>query len=382
MLSNRPVTQVARLLFKYGWVVLLLWAGVHRANHISRLPDLSFVPDFSINQSTTSQAGVTYFSVSDPHQAPSVHAASIAQIDPNTLQAVWFGGLREGARDVAIYTNTFDLSKKQWGSPSVLLTRQTLQQHSRIYIKKLGNPLLYHSPKGHTHLFVVGVSLGGWAGSRLYHFVNQGDGFVYQSQLILSPFLNNSHLVRNPPIALADGGFYLPIYHEFTQKYELLLRFDDQAKLLTLERPNAQTGLLQPAITALSPSQCLIVRRNHKALTPMLLQSCQSGDPRFGQLHPASFNNDNSSVAITNYRKVPLMIHNTPLSDNSRYRLSLSSLNSTVMSIDTASTELGEVSYPSVLWVGNDLHVIYTYDRQRIKHAIIPSSFIAAHLTD
>lgn len=321
-----------------------------------------------------------------------MHAASITQINQNTLQAVWFGGLREGAKDVAIYTNTFDLSSKQWGTPIKLLTRQQLEQHSGIYIKKLGNPLLYRSATGDTHLFVVGVSLGGWAGSRLYHFINQGEGFVYHNQLLLSPLLNNSHLVRAAPLTLEDGGFYLPIYHEFTQKYELLLRFNEQGNLLTVQRPNTNTKILQPAITALSKDTCLLIRRNHQSNTPMLLQLCQANTSKFGELQPTSLNNDNSSVALLNYHGKPLIIHNTALlhnddSDfiNTRYHLMLSVINgtaiSTIMTIDTAGTKAGQVSYPTALIINDKLHVLYTYDRQIIKHAIIPTSFITPHLS-
>lgn len=391
---NRQVCWV--IFVKYGWVFLLALVALRDTSILKNMPTLQFVIQPShISKPKLDSANLhpttpTYLTVSDPNQAPSVHAASITQINQNTLQAVWFGGLREGAKDVAIYTNTFDLSSRQWGIPKKLLTRQQLEQHSGIYIKKLGNPLLYHSATGDTHLFVVGVSLGGWAGSRLYHFINQGEGFVYHNQLLLSPLLNNSHLVRTAPLPLKDGGFYLPIYHEFTQKYELLLRFNKQGDLLTAQRPNTNTKILQPAITALSKDTCLLIRRNQQPNTPMLLQPCQTNVPKFGNLQATSLNNDNSSVALINYHGKPLIIHNTALLHNdgtdfinTRYHLMLSAIDgtavSTIMTIDTAGTKAGQVSYPTALVVNDELHILYTYDRQTIKHAIIPSSLIGTY---
>src|SRR5690606_30317226 len=45
--------------------------------------------------------------VSIGSQAPSVHAATAVELPDGSLRAFWFGGSREGARDVAIWSSDF-----------------------------------------------------------------------------------------------------------------------------------------------------------------------------------------------------------------------------------------------------------------------------------
>ncbi|NDG58589.1 MAG: hypothetical protein EBX55_08990 [Betaproteobacteria bacterium] len=102
------------------------------------------------------------------------------------------------------------------------------------------------------------IAIGGWATAMIEHFrsADGGQSFEHQERLALSPFLNLSHLVRAPAIALKGGGFILPVYFELGSKYGVLLRFNAQGRFVHRERMDGPPHLLQPwlAIRAAQPA--------------------------------------------------------------------------------------------------------------------------------
>ena len=333
----------------------------------------------------------------------SVHASTLAyiQLDGITpkkqLMAAWFAGSREGAKDVQIYASFLDLNqtltplndaqtKNPWSLPKPILSPQMLAQQSGTRIKKLGNPVLYQSKDGTIHLFVVATGYGGWAASKIYHLTSKaGDDFSFKQILPLSPFLNVSHLVRATPVTLADGGFYLPVYHEMLQKFELILRFDQAGNVIQKIRPNKLKSTLQPSITALSADQCLIVRR-HRHSSPMLIQTCHQGGFLWDFPKISNINNDNNSPNVIKFEKHPYLVHNQHKEQSTRYYLWLSKLThngdddnfliKNKILLDTASDENHEVSYPTTLVLGDNIHIVYTHDRTSIRHIMLNKAFI------
>ncbi|WP_206323709.1 exo-alpha-sialidase, partial [Pseudomonas viridiflava] len=89
------------------------------------------------------------------------------------------------------------------------------------YIRKLGNPVIALAPDKRLWLFYVSVSVGGWAGSTVNAMVSSDMGANWSPprQLVTSPFLNISTLVRAAPVFHADGSIGLPVYHEFLGKF-------------------------------------------------------------------------------------------------------------------------------------------------------------------
>src|SRR5207247_8865490 len=95
--------------------------------------------------------------------AASVHSATAAEISGGRLRAFWYGGSREGASDVAIYTSVFSLPERTWSPERVLVTRESAQRHLQRYVRKLRNPAVGRDRSGRLWLFFVSVSVGGWA---------------------------------------------------------------------------------------------------------------------------------------------------------------------------------------------------------------------------
>jgi predicted neuraminidase len=87
---------------------------------------------------------------------------------------------------------------------------------------------------GYVHLFVAGhmLSVLALTAAAIDHFrsADGGQHFEHYQRLPLSPFLNLSHAVPAPALALKGGGFLLPIHFDFGAKYGVLLRFDGAGK--------------------------------------------------------------------------------------------------------------------------------------------------------
>src|SRR5436309_14090941 len=71
----------------------------------------------------------------------SVHSATAAEISGGRLRAFWYGGSREGAPDVALYTSIYSLRQEDWSPERVVVTREFAQRHLQRYVRKLGNPV-------------------------------------------------------------------------------------------------------------------------------------------------------------------------------------------------------------------------------------------------
>jgi predicted neuraminidase len=132
-----------------------------------------------------------------------------------------------------------------------------LQRGLWRYIKKIGNPVIARAPDGSLHLWMVNVSLGGWAGSAITWVRSDDDGRTWSipKRLVTSPFLNLSTLVKGAPVAMANGQISLPVYHEFVSKFAEVLLLDAQGRVLDkLRIPGSHTSL-QPVLLVASPTE-------------------------------------------------------------------------------------------------------------------------------
>jgi predicted neuraminidase len=183
-----------------------------------------------------------------PGQA--VHAASLVELRDGSLRAVWFSGSREGAGDVTIQSAVMDQASQQWSPENTLFDRGQIEHGLWRYVRKLGNPVIARGPDGSLLLWLVNVSLGGWAGSAITwsRSVDEGNSWSKPKRLVTSPFLNISTLVKSPPVALAGGQLALPVYHEFLTKFAEVLRIDVQGQVVDKLRIPASHASLQPVI--------------------------------------------------------------------------------------------------------------------------------------
>lgn len=212
-----------------------------------------------------------------PGQA--VHAASLVELRDGRLQAVWFSGSREGAADVSIRTAVLDPSSLQWGPETTLMGREQLQYGLWRYVKKIGNPVIARAPDGSLLLWMVNVSLGGWAGSSIswVRSTDEGENWSQPRRLVTSPFLNISTLVKAGPVAMTNGDISLPVYHEFLTKFGEVLRLNSAGQVIDKVRiANSRTSL-QPVLLPSDAEHAQVYLRSGTARALMTSVTSDAG---------------------------------------------------------------------------------------------------------
>src|SRR5690606_12439131 len=275
------VAKAAYWLALAATVAVLLASG--RAPTANSPPHRALVnaPAGGVSPASERAAGVTteqtpmfvrHFLETVPN-APSVHASTIAQLPDGGLIAAWFGGSREGAKDVAIYASNWNAYSGSWEPVRRVSDRSMSSRELGRYVKKLGNPVLHCDRRGRLWLYYVTVSVGGWSGGSISvkHSDDQGRSWSDARRLIAAPFLNTCNLVRSAPIDLDDGGVLLPAYHEFLYQFGELLHLDADGQLVNKYRMNAGLDSLQPALVARSATELLAYHRRGGASQPHVL---------------------------------------------------------------------------------------------------------------
>ena len=250
---------------RWRWLVLgltLIAFAAGFAKVLQRPVAVAFQP-----QEITAQAGAEPFlrtrfvsNSAGPHR----HAPSLVALSDGRLRAFWFSGSREGASDVEIRSAVFDPRTQVWSAETKVVDRELSQRGLWRYVKKLGNPVAERSADGTLHLYVVTVSLGGWAGSSITTLRSSDEGETWSSprRLITSPFLNVSTLVKGTPFHYADGTIGLPVYHEFIGKFAEILRLDAAGTVLDKQRLSHGRLALQPVVLVRDGERATVLMRH------------------------------------------------------------------------------------------------------------------------
>lgn len=254
-----------------------------------------------------------------------VHSSAVTALPDGSLMAVWFAGTREGAADVQVRSARFDAKTGEWGAEQVLITRDSTEQGTRKHIRKLGNPVVALAPDNRLWLFYVSVSMGGWAGSAVNVMVSNDFGRQWSAprQLITSPFLNISTLVRSAPVFHADGSIGLPVYHEFLGKFAEYLYLSADGNVIDKYRISHGNNSLQPTVVPLDGQRGIAMLRyagdtHHRVLASRTEDAGQT----WSEPYPLDPSNPNSSLAAVATPEHGLLVALNDLQEG-RFKLSL-----------------------------------------------------------
>jgi predicted neuraminidase len=299
---------------------------------------------------------------------PAKHAAA--------LTAFWFAGDRESAPNVQIAAAQFDRATQQWTAARLVVDRFAMGQQLGFGLRRLGNPVAWMDGTGRMHLFVVATGWGGWAASRVLHLRQSSAGnglaelaFEPLRVLPLSWLWNTSHLVRNAPLALEDGGMVLPGYFELGIKYPVALRFDRDGAFQGLTRMSQRTHLLQPALVAQTLQQWLALMRDVRPNGKIGVAQTLDGGRHWADLPDLALDNPDAAVAAIAAGSGSMLLVYNP-STHSRSALDLSRSTDGLHWARVTALEQGtppaEFSYPAMAWADGSLWVSYTAGRKRI----------------
>jgi predicted neuraminidase len=322
----------------------------------------------------------------------SVHAATAAELADGGLRAFWYGGTREGASDVAIYTSAYPDRDGTWEPERALARREAVQRDLYRYVRKLGNPVAGRDQRGRMWLFFVSVSVGGWAGSAINAIVSDDEGRTWSPprRLITSPFLNLSTLVKGPLVLLADGTMALPVYHEMIGKFGELLRLDSEGRVIGKTRLSWGTSSLQPVVVPRSETEAVAFMR-YAGDPPGRVLMVRTSDAGAHWTAPekTALPNPNSAVGGALLAGGPLILaFNDAESNREGLDIALSTdfgaswrvARSLESESQLPRAPVAEYSYP---WVMQDragnVHVLYTWGRSRIKHVMFNQAWLEGH---
>lgn len=226
-----------------------------------------------------------------------VHAASIVETKSGR-RAFWFAGSREGARDVALMTASFDGTR--WSAARATTDAATTARDLSRRTKTVGNSVAFRHPNGELWLVYVSVSVGGWAGSRLnlMRSADDGDTWTAAERLRVGPFLNLSNLVKQPPVAYTDGTVGLGVYHEFARKFPELVLLAPSGRVVGKRRMGAGDTGIQPAFAVLGPTEAVaLLRKARRSITGMRRTTTADAGWTWAPVEAAGLPNPGGAVA-------------------------------------------------------------------------------------
>ena len=322
--------------------------------------------------------------------AASVHAASLIALKDGAVRAFWFAGSREGAADVSIYSSVYDSKSANWSAPTVVMDRISAEKGLARYIAKLGNPVPARLADGRLQLFFVTVSIGGWAGSSISSIISDDEGLTWTNpqRLVSSPLLNLSTLVKSPSITFTDGLLGLPAYHEWIGRFGEFLRIE-AGQVIDKRRMSSGRSAIQPLLFVNDAQDAsAYFRQTRSAGLPKQIpvSHTQNAGQSWQQSDDLAIANPNSAVAglALNGGARILVLNNI---EHGRHRLAMmmgdakSGQWQTIEVLEDDETlpdaQRKEFSYPYLITLdGDDAHLVYTWDRKKIRHRYFSGAWI------
>lgn len=308
----------------------------------------------------------------------SAHSSAICALPSGDLMAVWYGGSREGAADVALFTARLPAGGGTWTPPIIAMDRAMAADELDRMIKKIGNAVVFPDRAGSLWMVYVSVSLGGWSGSALNVKSSQDEGRTWgeSQRLTLNPFFNLSSLVRNKPIYTSDGRIGLPVYHEMAVKFPQMLWLTPGPNGTVLDyrmrNLSSEIGLIQPALVPLDHDRVLMMLRDQSMGRSLHTAFSDDNGWTWSDAEPSGLPNPDAAIDALRLRDGRiLLVYNHAEDKRENLRLAVSADQGrtwrTGVILEDAVNQ--EYSYPNLVEDRRGrIHLTYTWQRERIKH--------------
>lgn len=325
-----------------------------------------------------------------PEGIKEVHGSSLVALPNDELLMVYYGGSHESALDVRLYLTRF--SQGQWQTPTAFLSPQDVGEAAQRYVRRVGNSSMFRDAQGRIHLFFVSVGYFGWSCSSLNQMTSLDDGKTWSNpkRLLTSPFFNVSTLVRSPAVPLQNGGFLLPVYIEFTNKFPEALEFDQNGTFVRKTRLTGEHGYLQACLMPVSETSAHAYLRNrHYEVGKLAYQNTSDGGQTWSEPSVLSIDNNDSPVAVARITPDCMIMVYNPTYEREKIRLAVSKDGThwrDLMTLDQSKLNnnqtLIEYSYPTIAIHYDLIDLVYTYHRQGFRHYRFNVAWLKEQLRD
>lgn len=314
------------------------------------------------------------------------HASNICHLKNGVLLAVWFAGTKEGEDDVGIW-----ISRKindVWSVPK-LAAHDTDEPH--------WNPVLFEREDGVLLLFYkVGKKIPYWQ-TMIRESYDHGQLWSAERELVPGDHGGRGP-VRCKVLTLTDGS----ILAGASTEEKIWISYGDRSidggktwvlsepvsleKRLTRKKiesmPDVSAarahGVIQPALWESQPGYVHMLLRSSEG--EIYRADSQDYGVTWSEPYTIGLPNNNSGIDVVKTDQGLLVLCMNPVSDNWGMRvpivLMISEDNGITWEMemvleDWKSTDPGvhiEYSYPSIISIGKELHITYTYNRKSITY--------------
>lgn len=306
---------------------------------------------------------------------PSAHASTIVET-PAGIIAAWFGGTREGHKDVCIWTSRLENNK--WSAP-VMVADGVLNDSTRYACY---NPVLFQVPGGELLLFYkIGPNVAGWTGWMMRSADN---GKTWSKREALPDgFLGP---IKNKPL-LINGTLICP---SSTEKNGWKVHFEysnDLGKTWTKSEPindGKIVSAIQPSIlTYKNGSMQVLCRSKNRTINESW---SKDGGKTWSAMTASSLPNNNSgtdAVTLKDGRQLLVYNHVKPHDTLPNGKGARTPLNVAISKdgknwdavLILEDSPISQYSYPSVIQSKDGMvHIVYTWRRETIKYVKIDPS--------
>ncbi len=303
---------------------------------------------------------------------PQSHASTVAET-PEGIIAAWFGGTKEGNKDVCIWTSR--LVNKKWTAPA-RAADGVLNDSVRYACY---NPVLYQVPGGDLLLFYkIGPNVAGWTGWMMR---SKDNGHTWSPREALPQgFLGP---IKNKPV-LVDGVLVCP---SSTEKDGWKVHFEytkDEGKTWSKSadlNDGKNVSAIQPSLLIYSGRRLQVMCRSKNRTINESWSN--DGGKTWGPMKASLLPNNNSgtdAVTLKDGRQLLVYNHVKPDSALPNGKGPRTPLNVAISkdgkqwyaALILEDSPISQYSYPSVIQSKDGMvHIVYTWRRERIKYVMI-----------
>ncbi len=294
------------------------------------------------------------------------HASSIAETTAG-LVAVWFGGTREGANDVAIWVSRRE--GEAWQMPERVADGVSGRRRYPCW-----NPVLFQPKGGPLRLYYkVGPSPSRWWGMQT---LSNDCGRTWAEPVPLGRGILGP--IKNKPVELTDGSWLSSSSCERAGWKLHVERSTDEGR--TWHRGRAlndgrEFAAIQPCVLRHPDGRLQLLARTRQGA----IATCWSSDGHhWSALTATTLPNPDSGIdAVTIADGTHVLVYNHAQSARSPLNLVVSTDGMEWQALCVLEDGPGEFSYPAIIAAADGrLHLTWTWNRRRIRYACLsPDEF-------